>query len=164
MSGLPRALRLPPWQGDPRELFEVRRLGPLPAWAQVAAVAGLFTATVLLTHAEYRRAGTTFGFAGPGFNVLVAPIYEELIFRGWILGRLARRGGNGLALAVSSLLFGLLHLRLVFWLEPGALAVNMASAALLTGPLFAWVTLRTRSLWPAVVLHYVNNLTFFLRG
>lgn len=164
MSGLSRALSLRPWEGDPRDLFEVRRIGIVPGWVQVAAVAGLFTLTVLLTHAEYVRRGTAFGFAGPAFNVLVNPIYEELIFRGWILGRLARWRSNGPAIVVSSLLFGLLHLRNIYWMETGALVGTMASAALLTGPLFAYVALRCRSVWPAVILHYANNLTYFLRA
>ena len=163
MSRLLRELRLPPFEGDPRDLFEVRRLGRVPGWVQVAGVVAGFVATVLLTHREYVQRGTTFGFGGPAFNVLVNPIYEELIFRGWILGRLARWRSNGLAIVVSSLLFGVLHLRNIYWLEPRALAGMMASAALVTGPLFAWVTLRCRSVWPAVILHYANNLTYFLR-
>src|SRR5215470_5640063 len=98
---------------NPNVLFEFRRLGFVAPWMQVVAVVGLFVATVLLAHAEYRAKGTTFGFAGPAFNALVCPIYEELIFRGWILGRLARRHSALFAIAVSSLLFGVLHLRLI---------------------------------------------------
>src|SRR5262245_37018636 len=111
-------LRVPPLGNDHRVLFEVRRIGAVPAWVQVAAVVGLFLATVFLTNSEYRSKGTVFGFAGPGFNALVCPIYEELIFRGWILSRLERWKSPAVAIAVSSLLFGLLHLRNVFWLEP----------------------------------------------
>jgi len=149
---------------DPRTLFEVRRIGPVPAWSQVVLVALLFAATVLLTHAEYLAKGTTFGFGGPGFNVLVAPIYEELVFRGWILGRLARARSATVAIAVSSLLFGLLHLRLVFWLDEPALLRTMIYAGLVLSPVLGWVTLRCRSVWPAVILHYANNLTYFLHA
>jgi membrane protease YdiL (CAAX protease family) len=94
--------------------------------------------------------------------VLVCPIYEELIFRGWILAELVRRRSNLSAIALSSLLFGLWHLRNIYWLEPPVLARWMASAAFVTGPLFAYVTLRFRSVWPAVNLHYLNNLVYFL--
>ena len=149
---------------DPRTLFEVRRIGPVPAWCQIVLVALLFVATVLLTHDEYLARGTTFGFAGPGFNVLVAPIYEELIFRGWILGRLARARSATLAIVVSSLLFGLLHLRNIFWLDTPALLRSMIFAGAVLGPILGWVTLRCRSVWPAVILHYANNLTYFLHA
>jgi membrane protease YdiL (CAAX protease family) len=27
----------------------------------------------------------------------------------------------------------------------------------------AWLTLRCRSVWPAVILHYLNNLFYFVR-
>jgi len=57
----------------------------------------------------------------------------------------------------------LFHLRNIYWLEPAALARSMAYTGLLLGPILGWVTLRTRSVWPAVCLHYVNNLVYFVR-
>lgn len=158
-----RALRVER-PADSRELFELRRALGVPAWLQLVLVVAGFVATVLLTHREYLAKGTTFGFAGPGFNVLVAPIWEELVFRGWILGRLAQRRSATLAIALSSLLFGLFHLRNIFWLDAATLARSMLYTGLLLGPLLGWVTLRCRSLWPAVILHYANNLAYFLRG
>ena len=148
----------------PSALFEFRRVWIFAPWMQICAVAGLFAATVLLTRAEFVAKGTCFGYPGPAFNMLVNPVYEELVFRGWILGRLARGHSRTLAIAVSSLLFGLLHLRDIYWLEPPALLRLMAFAGLVLGPLLAWVTLRCRSLWPAVILHYVNNLSYYLRS
>ena len=135
----------------------------MPGWFQVVLVVGLFIATVFLTNAEFRAKGTTFGFAGPAFNALVNPIYEELIFRGWILGRLARWRSSAVAIAISSLLFGLLHLRNIFWLEPDALLKLVLYTGGVLGPVLGYVTLRCRSVWPAVILHYLNNLTYFLR-
>jgi len=135
----------------------------VPPWAQVVAVVGSFVATVLLTNTEYRAHGTSFGFPGAAYNALVCPIYEELIFRGWVLGRLRRWRSAPMAIVVSSLLSGLFHLRDVFWMDPLRLARTMATTGLLLGPLLALVTLRCRSVWPAVILHDMNNLTYFLR-
>jgi membrane protease YdiL (CAAX protease family) len=135
----------------------------VPPWAQVVAVVGLFLATLFLAHAEYRAKGTSFGYSGPAFNMLICPIYEELIFRGWILGRLARWRSPAIAIAVSSLLFGILHLRLVYWLDTRALLGVVAYTGLVLGPLLGWVALRCKSVWPAVILHYVNNLLYFVR-
>ena len=123
----------------------------------------MFVATVFATNAEYRAKGTVFGYAGPGFNALVCPIYEELIFRGWILAMLVKNHANWLAIAVSSLLFGILHLRNIYWLDAARLAGNIATVGLLVGPLLGYVALRCRSVWPAVILHYANNLTYYLR-
>jgi membrane protease YdiL (CAAX protease family) len=155
------ALRIGRVDPQRESLFDFKRVGFLPAWCQVALVAGLFVATVLLTNAEYRRKGTVFGFPGPAFNVLFAPIYEELVFRGWILSKLVRGHSNAVAIAVSSLLFGLLHLRNVYWLDPPALVRSMAFTGLVFGPLAGYVTLRARSAWPAVILHGLNNLGYY---
>lgn len=151
------------FDGPVNSVLEFRRLGPFPASIQMAFVTGLFVATVLLTHAEYAKNGTCFGFAGPAFNVLFCPIYEELIFRGWILGSLAAKRSNGTAILVSSVLFGLVHIRNIYWTETPRLIHMMAYSGLVLGPLFAYVTLRTRSVWPAVMLHYLNNLAYYLR-
>jgi membrane protease YdiL (CAAX protease family) len=60
-------------------------------------------------------------------------------------------------------LFGLVHFRNIYWLEPARLLGLMLTTGLVLGPIFAYVTLRTRTVWPAVILHYVNNLTYYLR-
>ena len=156
------AVRIPPIGDDPRVLFEFRRIGVVPGWLQVVLVVGLFLATVFLVHAEYRTKGTSFGVAGPGFNCLINPIYEELIFRGWILGRLTRWRSPAVAIGVSSALFGLLHLRNIFWLEPGQLVRTVVYTGCVIGPVLGYAVLRCRSVWPAVILHYLNNLMYFL--
>lgn len=151
------------FDGPVNSLLEFRQMGPFPASLQIAFVTSLFVATVLLTHAEYVQKGTSFGYAGAAFNVLFCPIYEEMIFRGWILGSLAARRSNGTAIVVSSALFGLVHLRNIYWTEAPQLVHMMAYSGFILGPLFAYVTLRTRSVWPAVMLHYLNNLMYYLR-
>lgn len=159
---LPQFLRLGGSDPAAGSLFEFRRVGPVPAAAQVVAVVLLFVTTVLCTHAEYRAHETVFGFPGPGFNVLFAPIYEELVFRGWILGQLARRRSSAFAIAISSLLFGILHLRNIYWLVPERLVGQMVYTGAVFGPVAAWMTLKCRSLWPAVVVHYLNNLWYYV--
>jgi len=44
-----------------------------------------------------------------GFGVLVAPLVEEILFRGLLFPALARRSGAVVALVASSMLFGALH-------------------------------------------------------
>ena len=143
-------------------LFDFKRALGIPAWAQASLVVALFVATVLCTNAEYKDKGTVFGFPGPAFNVLIAPIYEELIFRAWILGLLARRHPPLVAIAISSLLFGLVHIRNIYWLDTQPLVRTMLFTGLILGPILAYITLRTRTVWPAVILHYLNNLAYYL--
>lgn len=143
-------------------LFDFKRAGGLPVWLQALAVVACYAASIFFTKAEYDRTGTVFGFPGPAFFVLFAPIVEELVFRGFALGQLVRHTSNARAIALSSLLFGFYHLRNAFWLEPAVLASQMAHAGLVLGPLLAYLTLRFRTVWPAVLLHYANNLAFYL--
>lgn len=83
--------------------------------------------------------------------VLIAPMAEELAFRGYLYRALARRrfeeadpgAFSWLALAVTSVVFGLLHER---WMA-GALA----------GAAYAFVLCRTRSLSAAVQAHIASN-------
>jgi membrane protease YdiL (CAAX protease family) len=77
----------------------------------------------------------------------VAPLCEELLFRGLILRGLRKSHGWFLALSVSSLLFGLCHIRLAAALFPACAA----------GVILGAIALRTRSTWPAIASHAAIN-------
>lgn len=80
---------------------------------------------------------------------VVAPLAEEVIFRGVLLPGLARRMRPGLALVATSLVFGLFHVPThgVGAVVPGLLGV-----------VFGWARLRTGGLSAPVILHAANNL------
>ncbi len=75
----------------------------------------------------------------------IAPVVEELIFRGVLLQRWATKWGMRRALVASSVLFGLLHTN-----NP----VGLALFGLVMGLLYV----RSRSLWVPIVCHGLNNL------
>ena len=85
--------------------------------------------------------------------VVVPSLCEELAHRGLLAGGLAPKLGRALAIAISVMVFALLHL------EPARM-VATALLGTVAGVLAAW----SRSLWPAVVLHAVNNLIVALLG
>lgn len=106
-------------------------------------IGGLFVATVLLSYKS--------GLAMPlAVTVVLAPIYEEWIFRGWVLRKLG--------IIMSSVLFGMWHLKNLFYFEVGDVVYQMVWAGLVLGPVFGYVAMRTKSIWPGVVLHYLNNM------
>jgi uncharacterized protein len=77
--------------------------------------------------------------------VVVAPVGEELVFRGAMLTGLERRYGPRSALILTSVLFGLLHA------TPTAPAP--ALTATVAGFLLGAVALHTGSILPAIALH-----------
>lgn len=95
----------------------------------------------------------------PGLRVLlallvvcVAPVVEELVFRGVLLSGLAHRMPVGWAIVASAVIFGCIHLpdfRFSWYPIP---------ALILLGLVLAWLRVRTRSLWPSITLHATNNL------
>ena len=82
-------------------------------------------------------------------SVLLAPICEELFFRGYLLAALAPHGKLRAA-AVVSLCFALVH--------PLDGLVPLA----LFGALLCWMTLRTQSILSPVLVHMSYNMTLIL--
>ena len=78
---------------------------------------------------------------------LLAPFAEEAFFRGYALRFLVTRGGAWLGVAVSSVLFAVVHFHLPLF--PVYLAY---------GVLFAWLYRRTSRLTTPVIAHVTVNL------
>ena len=76
---------------------------------------------------------------------LIAPVFEEFIFRGMILQNL-RRYGNAFAIVVSSLLFALIHGNLI-----------QAPFAFVAGLALGYFAIRLDSIFGSIILHAVIN-------
>jgi membrane protease YdiL (CAAX protease family) len=80
--------------------------------------------------------------------VVLAPILEEIAFRGLLFGTLRRRFGWLTAALLSAAVFagahgyGVFGFASVFW----------------SGLLWAWMYEKTRSLLPGILAHSLNNL------
>jgi len=85
--------------------------------------------------------------------VIIAPILEELIFRGFILDGLLKRYSPLKSILVSSLIFGLAHF------NPWQFVTGF-----LGGIFIGWVYLHTRSISVAIIMHASNNLLGFVLG
>jgi membrane protease YdiL (CAAX protease family) len=91
------------------------------------------------------------GTALPGFWLLVvaivigAPLAEELVFRGYLLGTLLRVLPHWPAQLVTAAVFGYVH-------GPAyALPIGVL------GLLFGWLRTRHGALWPSMLAHAVHN-------
>lgn len=105
----------------------------------------------LHTNWEYILAFTTL--------VVIAPVAEEVLFRGYLLGKLKKYMPLWVAIAASSLLFAALHL-------PGGgeqLQWNVAFNVLVLGVVLAILRPLTGSIWSGVLLHMIKNgVAFYL--
>ena len=89
---------------------------------------------------------------------LLAPVLEEMLFRGIFLRSFLKRYDRATAIVLSSALFGMAHLNLYQFLAGFGL-----------GLLAGWLYERTQSLLPCIVLHAsynsaVTGLGLWLRG
>lgn len=91
------------------------------------------------------------------FAVVLAPAYEELLFRRVLFGRLWQAGRPLLGMLLSSLAFALVHE------IPGTSANGPSEIAQLwlvyggMGAAFAWLYQRTGTLWAPIAAHALNN-------
>lgn len=86
--------------------------------------------------------GMTVTFLGAA---VVAPIVEEFAMRGIVMGSL-RKFGDGVAIFVSAVLFGLMHGNLMQ--IPFAFIVGLA---------LGFAVIKTGSLWSGILIHAINN-------
>lgn len=83
---------------------------------------------------------------------ILAPVLEEILFRGILLRGMLHQGVNPLiAIILSSFLFGLAHMNPWQFLGAGML-----------GAIFAFIYYRTKSLWMCIFLHSLNNTISFI--
>ncbi|MBQ7113637.1 MAG: CPBP family intramembrane metalloprotease [Clostridia bacterium] len=99
---------------------------------------------------EYADAAASLGsptFLDAVSTVLIAPIAEEVVFRGLVYTRLRRGMPVWAACLISSLVFALLHGQ-ILWI----------AYAFVLGVLFAVVMERTGTVWATVIMHVAFNL------
>lgn len=88
---------------------------------------------------------------------------EEIIFRGFLLKAIEKRRGLKVAIIISSVTFGIGHiLNLVS--QPGFETFLQVIYAIAFGFMFVYVFLKTKSLWPCIILHSIIDFTAMLQG
>ena len=92
--------------------------------------------------------------AGPGLAAIIllracvlAPLTEELLFRGVLFGWLRQRLSATLTIAVTSIAFAAIHA------YPAILPL-----AFVTGVALGWIRERSGSVAPTIVVHFVHNV------
>lgn len=129
-------------------------------WSVVAALGGIVPSDWIQEHmpelpnlaeSQFDMILTNrWGYVAVG---LLAPLAEEIVFRGAILRSLLHAGRLPVwgAIAVSAVLFGLVHL------NPAQMP-----HAFVTGMLLGWMYWRTGSILPGVAYHWANNTVAYV--
>lgn len=96
------------------------------------------------------NAGVGRGFWACVTAVVLAPVFEEILCRGLVLETVRRRWGDAVAVLISALFFGLVHV------EPSTALVGFV-----VGGIFGTIYIRTHSLFSTIILHSINNAFAF---
>ncbi|MBR4149692.1 MAG: CPBP family intramembrane metalloprotease [Rikenellaceae bacterium] len=85
-----------------------------------------------------------------GWSVLMlavlAPVLEEILFRGILLEAVREKYSSGRAIVVSALMFGVIHI-----------IPQQVVNAFVIGLILGFIYVRTDSLWPVIIIHALNN-------
>jgi CAAX protease family protein len=151
--------------------YVARRSTPEIAWAGAVSNAAIgivlgvvfIAASVLMVITEFsftRAPGDAASIVATMVAVqLGAAVTEELLFRGLALQALERVCGSWVALAITAVFFGLLHLA-----NPGATLWSSFTIAVEAGVLLGAAFLWRRSIWLVVGLHLAWNTSVGLLG
>jgi len=88
---------------------------------------------------------------------LINAIMEEVIWRGILLSALKKHTSTCYAIFVTSVGFGLLHLAIGF-------SFFLSLLISLAGVIYAILTLKTNSIYPSIIFHFVINIGMVLSG
>jgi membrane protease YdiL (CAAX protease family) len=100
--------------------------------------------------AHIQETGSVIGMAGfLVLALLVGPVMEEVVFRGYLQSALARRMPKWGALSITSLVFMAGHGPTILW--PMYFIYSVA---------WGWVFMHTRSLKTAIAIHMLSNLFY----
>ncbi len=95
------------------------------------------------------------------FNTLFVGISEELMFRGIILSALVRKHSFIESAVIMSLAFGTVHILNIAITGEVLGSIIQAFFATFSGIIFLAIRVKTNSIYPAIILHWLFDFTIF---
>lgn len=155
-----------------RQFYNARLIALVPIFIGIAVAVKFMQVTVanglgdltLLSQGLFKVPLSSF----PHFTIseisglILAPIWEEFLFRGVIFWVLQRKFGPGIAIVVPSLLFALLHI------DPNALTnynylfISIILALFVESVLKSYIVYKTKSLTIPTIMHIAGNIVALL--
>jgi membrane protease YdiL (CAAX protease family) len=144
---------------DLRPLLRLRRFGGAAAIATVLGIAAFLLVVMLLPGTLLGREGIApvalardLPLQGPASAL--QSIAQELQFRGILLGALDRIAPAWAANLGQAAFFGVAHIAVQYQGPTGA----FVPVTIVLGLVLGWITQRTGSLWPAIIIHGVADI------
>lgn len=97
-------------------------------------------------------------------NSLMVGASEEIMFRGVLFRALENAMPIWPAIILTSVLFGAVHVLNVFITGDFIPALMQSIAAAMSGFIFIAILIRTGSIWPAIIYHFLWDCLIFLAG
>ncbi len=142
-----------------RPLMRLRTMGPAALVATIAGVAVFFLVVMALPATLLGREGIgpvalarDLPMAAPA--CALQALAQELQFRGMLLGALDRVAPAWAANLGQAAFFGIAHIAVQYQGPAGA----FVPVTIVLGLVFGYITQRTGSLWPAIIVHTVADI------
>lgn len=145
-----------------------RKFNTLSAILYIAGFYGLLLVTIMVVFAivgvlapevnlDEKQNIFQFGRSTPGLllsfiaSVVIAPVVEEIYFRGFLFRAFSNSWGVAVGALASSMIFGLLHFQ-----------ANVVIFTIILGLFLSLMYHKLNSIWPPILLHFANNLIAFM--
>lgn len=141
--------------------FRKFRIKAAIPWTIAYIIFGIFSNWLVEHYEEFRSKEMEMMIRSSLTNPIMAclsigflvPIFEELLFRSWLFGKIVKEYGGGIAVIGTSILFIAIHVQYNLFI-----LVVLSALSLILG----MIRLRTDSILPSIVIHVVNNLIVLL--
>ncbi len=129
-----------------------------PSIVLIIVISTLFAIQTIVQYRIFKKRRTlSHGYPVNTF-LMLAPIYEEIIFRGFLFfGLIPVFGVLGSAI-INAILFGLWHIRSIFFMPEKKVIIQILYTTLVIAPVCLYATHVTGNIWIAVIIHYLNNI------
>ena len=140
---------------------------PVGSIVPAACLAGYFVLTLVFEYFAHGRSldlsSGAVGLLGSLAGVSITPVSEEVLFRGFILGKLLETTSFAKANVITSILFIAIHQPNWLWVNGFQPWIPVVSGGILIlSLLLGWLVQRTNSLYPAIAGHIINNFIAIL--
>jgi membrane protease YdiL (CAAX protease family) len=143
------------------EVMSIKRFQSMIVWGcGVGLVLGVITIIIkILGHQPLFSFENTLSFIS---GVIIAPIVEEITFRGAVLGSLTQHYRFAVANTLTALFF--LGAQISGWYFQGSLMNNLSSpvggalSIFILGLVFGYIAHRSKSVSGSIITHILNNL------